>query len=126
MKLNVDAATFLEWKRSRIDCVLRNSNGEVLMVVTKLEKQSSDLLEVEFMAIFQGQQLCVPLGISKISVESDSQLAIQALMEGEISLAQHATIIQEILNLSSRFQNCQFRYTNLMGNRLAHHLAKYA
>lgn len=42
------------------------------MAATKLEQWSSDPLEVEFMAIFWGLQLCVPLGISKISVESDS------------------------------------------------------
>lgn len=85
------------------------------MAATKLEQQSNDPLEVEFMAIFHGLQLFVPQGISNIIVESDSQLAIQALIEGENSLEHHATIIQEIINLSSRFQNCQFCYTNQMG-----------
>lgn len=65
MKLNVDGAIFWEFYRSGISYVLRNSNGEVLMAATKLEQQSSDPLEVEFMAIFHGLQLCVPLGFPK-------------------------------------------------------------
>lgn len=85
------------------------------MVVTKLEQKSNDPLEVEFMAIFRGLQLFVPLGISNIIVESDSQLAIQALIEGENSLEHYATIIREIINLSSYFQNFQFCYTIRMG-----------
>lgn len=35
------------------------------MAATKLEQHSSDPLEVEFMAIFRGLQLCVPLGFPK-------------------------------------------------------------
>lgn len=49
------------------------------MVATKPEKYTDNLLEIKLLAIFQGLQLCLPMGISNLIVESDFLLAIQAL-----------------------------------------------
>lgn len=56
-------------------------------------------------------------------MESDSLVAIQALNEGELSNAQHRTIIQKILALSSRLQECHFQYISRVGNNVAYKLA---
>lgn len=56
-----------------------------------------DPLTVEFLSISRGLQLCVLLGLEKVTVESDAQVAIHAINQGEESYTQHAIIIKEIL-----------------------------
>lgn len=63
------------------------------MAATKAEKYTGDLIEIELLAIFQGLQLCLPMVISNLTVESDSLLAIQALKAGASSLIWHSNII---------------------------------
>lgn len=70
--------------------------------------------------------MCRSLGVQTITVEIDSQLAIQAIHEGEASFTQHATIIREIIELSKRFQECKFQYANRLGNQVANTLARHA
>lgn len=84
-------------------------------------------MEVEFVAIFRGIQLRLPLGARKLHVESESLIAaIQELNEGATSMAQHSTLIKEILELKERFQECSFMYVSRVGNEVAHKLAGHA
>lgn len=62
------------------------------MPTTKREEHRSNPLEIELLAIFCGQ-LCVPLGIHTLVVESDSLLAIRAVTEGENSCMQYSNIL---------------------------------
>lgn len=55
------------------------------MAATKLEELIEEPLAVELLAIFWGLQLCVPLGILDLILESDYLLAIQVVREGEES-----------------------------------------
>lgn len=49
-----------------MDYVIRNDNGNVSMATTNLKQLYNVPLEVEFVAIFWGFQLCLPLGINKL------------------------------------------------------------
>lgn len=81
MKLNVDGAIFPKQYRARVGCVLRDDQGPVTMVATKLEMNISNPFKVELLALFCGLQLCVLLGIPNIMMESDSLSAIQAIQK---------------------------------------------
>lgn len=63
-------------------CVLKNNDVIVLMPATNSEQFYNTPLKVEFAAIFQELQLCyhLPLGVRKLKVESDSPIAIQAII----------------------------------------------
>lgn len=63
------------------------------------------------------------MGLHRLIVESDSQLAIQVINEGERVLTQYATLIREIKALSMSFQECTFTYGSHMGNQVVHTLA---
>lgn len=106
--------------------MLQNNMGGVLMAATTPEPHYNDPLEVELLAIFRGLQLCILMGLQTLIVESDSQLAIQAIREGETALVQHATLIREIRALSTSFLDCNFQYVNCMGNQGAHTFARHA
>lgn len=54
LKLKMDEAIFLDWHRARVECVLRDDQGLVIMATTKLELNISDPLEVELLTLFLG------------------------------------------------------------------------
>lgn len=66
MKINVDAALFSKYNKACMCCVLRNERGEVIMAATSPERSSDDPLIVEFLAILQGLQLCLSLGLEEV------------------------------------------------------------
>lgn len=115
LKLNVDGAIFVERNKVGVGSVLQDAEGRVIMAATKSETHTSDPLEIEFSALFRGVQLCVPLGIQKLKIESDSLLAIEAIDKGESSCAQHSNLIQEIKKLQQSFMQCSFQYVSRLG-----------
>lgn len=106
-------------------CVLRDEEGIVLMALINPEQFYNTHLEVEFTAIFRGLQLCLPLKVRKLQVESDSLIAIQAINEGAESFAQHSTLIKELLEIKAQFQDCKFEYVSRVGNGVTHQLARH-
>lgn len=91
---------FAEQQQANVGCVLKK---KVIMATTNPEQCFNTPLKVEFLAIFRGLQLYVPLSIQTLIVESDSFLAVQVIQEEEESPAQHITLIEEILVLSKTF-----------------------
>lgn len=63
---------------------------------------------MELLAIICGLQFCVPLGISSLVVESDSLLAIQAVIDDENFCAKYSNVVREILSLCQYFNSCSF------------------
>lgn len=55
------------------------------MVATSPELRNNDPLEVEFLAIFRGLQLCMPMGLQRVVVESDALVAIEHIKAGATS-----------------------------------------
>lgn len=101
LKLNVDGAIFAELQQAGVGCVLRHEKGEVLMAATNPIQCFNTPLEIEFLALFRGLQLCLPMGVRvpnpKLIVESDSSVAERALQKRE-KLLMHSTV-----RLSGRF-----------------------
>lgn len=73
------------------------------MAATLPEQLFNSPLEVELIAIFRRLQLCLPLGILSLMVESDSLVAVHVIQEGETALAHHRTILKEILRVNQKF-----------------------
>lgn len=57
-------AIFLDQYKTGVGCVLCDDLDKVCMVAMKPEMLLSDPMEVEFLAIFCGLQLCLPIGIN--------------------------------------------------------------
>lgn len=56
------------------------------MAITKHETIVGDPLKIELLPLLRAMQLCSSLGIHSLVMESDSMLAIKALIEGEESI----------------------------------------
>lgn len=63
LTLNVDGVTFAEYGRAGVGCVLRNEEGDILMAATSLEHLLNTPLEIEFLAMLRGLELCLNMGI---------------------------------------------------------------
>ncbi|KAF5481611.1 hypothetical protein F2P56_002251 [Juglans regia] len=71
LKLNVDGAVVTEYKKAGIGMVLCDSNGKVVMAATIFEPAVNEPSTFELLIVFRGLQMCLPLGIPKLIVESD-------------------------------------------------------
>lgn len=97
------------------------------MAATKSEDLMDEPVAVELLAIFRGLQLCVPLGIPHLIVESDSLLPIQAVHEGETySNVHHSNLIWDLRGQQRCFLSFKFQYVSRMGNKSTHKLARHA
>lgn len=107
-------------------CITRDDLGRVCMAAAQLEILHGDPLEVKLQAILRGMQLCLPMGIPKLEVETDCLVAIQALDAGPDSFAAYHHLLREILTLKYCFEECMFSYLSRLDNRVAHMLASSA
>ncbi|XP_042983206.1 uncharacterized protein LOC122312616 [Carya illinoinensis] len=79
LKLNIDGALFSDQCKAGVGAVLRDNEGDVIFAASKSEPDIAYSLEIEFLTILRGLQLCMSLGITKLRVESDSLLVVQEL-----------------------------------------------
>ncbi|XP_042974662.1 uncharacterized protein LOC122306298 [Carya illinoinensis] len=71
-KLNVDGVFSSSGSIAGIGAIVRDSKGKVIMSAAKKECSAMTVVEVEALAILQGLQFCIHLGISNLVIESDS------------------------------------------------------
>ncbi|KAF5443558.1 hypothetical protein F2P56_036105, partial [Juglans regia] len=79
LKLNVDGAVFLGDTKAGIGMVLRDSTGKVVMATFVAESAVLEPSTIELLAVFRGLQMCLPLGVPKLIVESDCLVIVQEL-----------------------------------------------
>ncbi|XP_042954609.1 uncharacterized protein LOC122291024 [Carya illinoinensis] len=109
-----------------VGVILRDEKGKVILAACHKEPEFSDPMEVELLAILRGLQICVPLGINDLIVETDSMLSVRALTtEGE-SMSPHGNLIYSILGLSKQLPKVIFQHVGREHNAAADGLAKMA
>ncbi|KAF5450764.1 hypothetical protein F2P56_031091 [Juglans regia] len=126
LKLNIDGALFHDQGRSSVGMILQDETGNVLFTTTKPEHEIIDHMEVELLAVLRGLQLCLPLGIHDLQVESDALLVVQELTKGEESMSIWGSLVLEIRNLLLRFPKVVIQHRGRMANAAADCLAKYS
>ncbi|XP_042942894.1 uncharacterized protein LOC122277073 [Carya illinoinensis] len=126
LKLNVDGATFIEYRKVGIGLILRDSTGTVVMAATISETEVNDPSTIELLAILRGMQMCIPLGIPKLMVESDCLMLVNELQSSQAPSSVNSNLVMEVKNLMSCFHEVLFEHVNRTCNGVAHVLARYA
>lgn len=103
MKLNVDGAIFHDQHKTGVGIILQDEQGEVLMFASKKEHEVKDPTKIELLAIFWGLQLCSPLGLHELIIESDSLLMVKELQNAKDTLSLLGNLIEEIKGLMKKF-----------------------
>ncbi|KAF5469163.1 hypothetical protein F2P56_013257 [Juglans regia] len=125
-KLNIDAALCFYLKKAGVGVVLRDEKENVLMAVSKSEHELHEPELVELLALLRGLQFNLHLGISKVVLESDCLLMVEALATNEDLLSSQSNLLKEVRNLLSHFEQYQVQRVIRGGNQVAHFLAKHA
>ncbi|XP_040990905.1 uncharacterized protein LOC121238126 [Juglans microcarpa x Juglans regia] len=125
LKLNVDGAIFKDQHRARVGIIFRDAAGDVILAASKKEYVVNDLAKLELLAMLSGLQLCLPLGIEELILESDSLMMATQLEDEEESWFL-GNIIMETKQLMARFRYCTIQHVGQVGNVAAHNLATHA
>lgn len=122
LKLNVDASYNKDAKIGYAGILGRNEEGLVVMGLTKRFPASSPLL-AEALAMREAAQAAVNFRVSKVMLESDCLLLVQACREekqnGEIN-----AVVTDIIQLRRCFQQCGITWVHRSRNEAAQTLAK--
>ena len=124
-KINVDGATFEDGRPSGVGVVIKDCRGMVVAASAELLSATYGVEDTEALAAEEGMLLASQMMLTKIILESDSLLVVQATsynsLHGDLS-----PIIQGILDLLSSVDNWKVKYMKRDYNRVAHELAKLA
>ncbi|XP_035545034.1 uncharacterized protein LOC118348152 [Juglans regia] len=93
LKLNVDGAVFANQRRARVGVILRDDKGGVILLACKKENEINDPLEIELLAILRGLQICLPLGIPQLVIESDYLLLVDEIRNDKASRSLHENLV---------------------------------
>ncbi|XP_042977409.1 uncharacterized protein LOC122308235 [Carya illinoinensis] len=125
-KLNVDAALFFYLKKVRVGAVLRDGKREMVMAVSKAENELHDPESMELIVMLRRLQFILQLGISKIILESDSLLMVEALNANQESLSLQGNLLKEVRSLLHCFEDQKVQHVCRSRNQVANTLAKHA
>ncbi|XP_041009382.1 uncharacterized protein LOC121253436 [Juglans microcarpa x Juglans regia] len=126
LKLNTDGAIFADLASLGISVILRDYQGKVLLSASGRESVVQDPIEIELLTILRGLQLCIPMGIPELIVESDSLLSVQAIQSMEDPKSMQGNVICAIKDLMKSLPKVLMQHANRLSNRVADGLAKYA
>ncbi|KAF5478058.1 hypothetical protein F2P56_004648, partial [Juglans regia] len=126
LKLNVDGAVFASQQRAGVGVILRDDKGEVILSACKKENDINDHLEIELIAILRGLQICLPLGIPQLVIESDSLLLVDEIQNDKAPRSLHGNLVTQIKQLMQRLQKCFIQHSGRLGNSVAHGMARHA
>ncbi|KAF5468889.1 hypothetical protein F2P56_013000 [Juglans regia] len=96
------------------------------MVVSNSEHELHEPAFVELLAMLRGLQFSLHLGISKVVLESDCLLMVEALATSKDALSSQGNLLKEVRNLLSHLNEYQVQHVIRGGNQVAHFLAKHA
>ncbi|XP_074305989.1 uncharacterized protein LOC141641217 [Silene latifolia] len=125
VKLNVDAGV-KEGEGVGTRAVCRDGRGDVMWGLTVIRDESWEVDEAEAIAVLDGLEEAARNGVTKVEVESDSLLVVEALRARKQGRSVFFNIIEDIFVLVSNFQSVRWSHTSRLNNCVAHALAHLA
>ncbi|XP_074271816.1 uncharacterized protein LOC141595750 [Silene latifolia] len=122
VKLNVDAGV-KEGEGVGTEAVCRDGRGDVMWGLSVIRDDSWEVDEAEAMAVFDGLEEAARNGVTKVEVESDSLIVVEALRSRKQGRSVFFNIIEDIVVLVSHFQSVRWSHTSRLNNCVAHALA---
>ncbi|KAI8011000.1 hypothetical protein LOK49_LG06G01855 [Camellia lanceoleosa] len=104
---------------------MRDCIGSFMVAITRSLNYYVSPLFVEVVAIKEGLQLGLQLGVSQVVIKFDSQTAIN-MINGILMVSEDAAVvIHDIKQLGDRFHSCSFEFIRHGCNKAAHLTVKY-
>ena len=121
-KLNFDGAARGNPGIAGVGCIINDEDSWwIAMLASPLPLVSNNMAEFE--ALEKGLQLCLNLGLSKIVIEGDSQIVLNAIRNKKTPNWVLNSKLQEVLLLLENFEDVLIKHIYREGNRFADGLA---
>ena len=105
--------------------VNRDCQGLVLASISQIILLPLTIVELETLAAAKALQFATDLGLSKVILERDSEIFINALNENSQSLASFGLLIQDVKNIANYFHCISFSHVRRDGNCITHNLIRH-
>jgi ribonuclease HI len=126
LKCNVDAsfnnlagATGWGW-------VLRDFRGGFKLAGSNTVTSSLSVVEGEAMAIIEAMEEVIRRGLSYVTFESDSKIAVDAISCRQTGVSEFSLLISHIQSLLCLHNYFEVKYVRRQANKVAHYLARAA
>ena len=116
VKLNFDGAARGNPGTTGIKCIINDYTGQWIAKITKfIRPMSNNLAELE--ALEEGLTLCQYLGLSKIFIEGNSQIVLNAIRNRATPNWVLNSKLEEVINLLDRFEDISIFHIFQEGNQ---------
>jgi ribonuclease HI len=124
-KLNTDASYHVDGSGS-VGMVLRNDHGEALGGFACPINSLLSPATAEAMVIAKGLEFLEQIGVSNVTIESDSLELIQACNSETEIWSPYSVVLADCFMRALSFSSISFDHCPREVNQVAHHLAKYS
>lgn len=124
LKVNVDASVFKGRSSYSIGMVLRDHMGVFCRAKVKHQEGEVSVFEVETWGVLETIKWARKLCISKVEIESDSMLTVQAVKQGSPNYLEVGIMIQECRILLDDLPDFSISFVKKQANKVAHTLAR--
>ena len=125
LALNVDASFSVEDGLGACGAVVRDHNGGFIGACTTPMEHVPDVVSAEADAMRQGLLFLQSLGCSKVLIQSDDVIVVDALKNNEGHSLVAAPILNDCRVLLEEFGNIYLDFFNRESNCVAHELASF-
>ncbi|XP_023922274.1 uncharacterized protein LOC112033728 [Quercus suber] len=126
LKVNFDGVVFRKENTARVGVIIRDEKGQIIASMAEKVPLPNSVVALKAVAAVKALNFATELGISSVVVEGDSDIVIKALLNDNISFADHRHLVEEAKLLSTLFSFCRFSHVKRQGNSATHHLTRHA
>lgn len=123
--LNVDTSFDTVKQKYSVGAVIRNSMGLIRGALTCVIRNHGSVTRAELLAIRQGMEFCLRIGLNDVHVFSDSSNAVDAISDS-VDFGQNGVIIKDIHCTFESNKFLSIQHIRRTANRMAHHLSRQA
>ncbi|XP_050289600.1 uncharacterized protein LOC126727718 [Quercus robur] len=125
-KVNFDLAVFRSSNLAGLGVIVRDNCGEPIGALSMPINLGQSVAEMEALACQRAVQFAIEIGLTRVIVEGDPAVVIEALLLGSGQLASYGNILDDIRVQAAVFQFVDFSHTSHVCNSVADALAKKA
>lgn len=103
LKLNVDEATFADEVVTRIEAVIKDWNGKLIVAIVKKFIGEAYALRTEILAVKEGLLLAQNLGVTALILEGDAKMVLESFDQSSSILSHNGIILSEAYGLTYKF-----------------------
>ncbi|XP_074341872.1 uncharacterized protein LOC141679267 [Apium graveolens] len=124
LKLNVDVAVKLGSPSFSMKLIIRDHTGSFVAAKTVCTSMVSTVFEAEALAILEGLQWLLSMNHTRVTIESDSMLAVRALQGVQENLLEVGHVLNACRTILDSNSGYSISWVKRQANRVAHLLAK--